>query len=280
MELRLACDPLLRSRMSPLLSFLAPSIPPSWRLTAASRHVRPLMPLLSRHGNSNFHTTARQHADSSSIAADLDSLEDKPRPKPKQLSRSPSSQRRPRDDILENQLESLLDSTFDTANSAKRNPSAPPDESSAAMIEAAFQSSTRTRDPSKYYQDIARKMQFPLQEMTGAGTPKIVSRDAYRTLENTQKTPKRAIRTVRSRPTVGRTIEVIPEKGVDLGRALKNLEVSCAVNRVRQDVMRQRFHERPGMKRKRLKSERWRKLFKESFRATVMRVKEMRRKGW
>lgn len=237
-----------------------------------------LIPQSPRCSSSSFHTSARQRADSSSTAADLDFLEGKP--KPKQMSRSPSSQRRPTDDILANQLDSLLDSTFDTPNPAKRKPSATADESSATMIETAYQNSIRTRDPGKYYQDISRKMQFPPQEMTGASSPRSVSRDAYRTLEITQKKTKRAVRTVRSRPAVGRTIEVIPEKGVDFGRALKNLEVSCAVNRVRQDVMRQRFHERPGMKRKRLKSERWRKMFKESFRATVMRVKEMRRKGW
>ena len=116
--------------------------------------------------------------------------------------------------------------------------------------------------------------------MISAGATGPASRDAYRTLENTEKKAERAPRTVRSRPSVGRTIEVIPERGVDFGRALRNLEISCAVNRVKQDLSRQRFHERPGLKRKRLKSERWRKMFKESFRATVMRVKEMRRKGW
>lgn len=277
MELRLVSNPLLRSRTSPLLSFLAPSLPPPWGSTTASRHVRLLMPSSLRHTSSRFHTAARQQAESSSKTADLDFLEDISRPKPKPLSRSSSSQKRPRDDILENQLDKLLDSTFHTPNLAKRNASEPADESSAALIDAAFQNSVRTRDPKKYYQEIARRMQFP---PTSAGTPGIVSRDVYRTLENTQKTPKRAKRTVRSRPSVGRTIEVVPEKGVDFGRALRNLGVSCSVNKVKQDLARQRFHERPGMKKKRLKSERWRKMFKQSFQATVMRVKEMRRKGW
>ena len=239
------------------------------------------MPKSLRSTKWSFHTTARGRVDeSSSTAADLDFLEEKPRPKPKQTFPSPASQRRPKDDILGSQLDSLLDATFQTPDLAQRKSSAPPDETSATLIEAAFQKSIRTLDPGKYYQEIARKMQFPSGEMTSAVTSGSASRDAYRTLEYTQKKAKRATRTVRSRPTVGRTIEVIPEKGVDFGRALRNLEISCAVNRVRQDLSRQRFHERPGLKRKRLKSERWRKLFKESFRATVMRVKEMRRKGW
>lgn len=266
--------------MPPLLSFLTPSIPPRWRSTTTSRQVLLLMPNSLRSKSSSFHTTVRRRAESSSTAADLDFLEDKPRPKPKQTFPSPASQRRPSDDILGSQLDNLLDATFPTPDLAQRKSSAPPEESSATIIETAFQNSFRTRDPGKYYQEIARKMQFPSGEKTSAGSPGTASRDAYRTLEYTQKKAKRATRTVRSRPTVGRTIEVIPEKGVDFGRALRNLEISCAVNRVRQDLSRQRFHERPGLKRKRLKSERWRKMFKESFRATVMRVKEMRRKGW
>lgn len=280
MELRLVNETLLRSRMSPLFTFLTPSIPPLWRSTTTPRQVLQLIPKSLNSTSSSFHTTARGRVESSSTAADLDFLEDKPRPKPKQTLPSPASQRRPRNDIIGSQLDSLLDATFPTPDLAQRKSSAPPDETSATIIETAFQNSMRTRDPGKYYQEIARKMQFPSGEMTSTSTAGTASRDAYRTLEYTQKKAKRATRTVRSRPTVGRTIEVIPEKGVDFGRALRNLEISCAVNRVRQDLSRQRFHERPGLKRKRLKSERWRKMFKESFRATVMRVKEMRRKGW
>ena len=280
MELRLVTDPLLRTQMSPLLSFLTPSIPPRWRSTTALRQVRLLMPSSPRCTASNFHTTARKRAETSSTAADLDFLEDKSRPKPKQTFTSSSSRRKSMDDVLGSQLDSLLDSTFPIPNPAKRNPSKTADDSSATMIENAFRSSFHTRDPDKHYQDIAQKMQFPSQEVTSAGTPRSVFRDAYRGLENIQKAPKRAIRTVRSRPTVGRTIEVVPERGVDFGRALRNLDISCAFNRVKQDLSRQRFHERPGLKRKRLKSERWRKMFKESFRATVMRVRDMTRKGW
>ena len=280
MELRLFGDPLLRSRTSPFLPFLTPSTSQLWRSTTASRQMRLLMPQSLRYTSSKFHTTSCQRAESSSTAGDLDFLEDETQSKPQQNSRPPYSQRRPADDKLESRLDSLLNSTFPTPNPARRRPSRSADESSETMIETAFRNSIRTRDPDKHYQEIARKMQFPTQEMTSGGSPGIVSRDAYRTLGNTQKTPKRATRTVRSRPSVGRTIEVDPKKGVDFGRALRNLEISCSVNRVNKDLQRQRFHERPGLKRKRLKSERWRKMFKESFRATVLRVKEMRRKGW
>ena len=81
-------------------------------------------------------------------------------------------------------------------------------------------------------------------------------------------------------PSVGRSVTVEPEKGVDLGRAFRSLDMNCARNTVKGDFMRQRFHERPGLKRKRLRSTRWRKRFKEGFRAMVSKVEEMRRSGW
>ena len=253
MELRLVSDPLLRSRTSPSLSFLTLPTPPLWRLTTVSRQMQPLLPFSLRFTSSKFHTAARQRAESSSRTADIDFLEDLSRPK------------HHTDDIPRNQINRLLDSSFPTSSPAKRNPSK---ESSGDVIEEAFRNANARRDPVKNYQTIAQKMQFPSFV------------DGDRTFENIRTTAKRAKRTVRSRPAVGRTIEVVPEKGVDFGRALRNLGMSCALNQVKQNLARQRYHERPGMKRKRLKRERWRKMFKESFRATVMRVKEMRRKGW
>lgn len=281
MELRRICDPLLRPRMSPLLSCLAPSVPPLWRSRTASRQVLSRMPILARGRGWKIHTTACQRAQSSSSTADLDFLRgDKRRPKPETL-RSPSPQNRPTDEVLKKQLDSLLGSTFNTPNPTKRDPTNAAEEPpSDVMIETAYRNSMRNREPDKSYHDIARKMQFPSQDPAGADRLTPFSQDPNQILGNTRKAAKRAKRTVRSRPAVGRTIEVLPDRGVDVGRALRNLDIACATNKVRQDLSRQRFHERPGMKRKRLKSERWRRRFKESFRATVMRVKEMRRKGW
>ena len=281
MESRLLSDALLRSRMSPLLSFLAPSISLLSRSVMASPQTRLLMPKSPRCRTSNLHTTSSsQRAESSTSDADLDFLKDKPESKPRQIFRAPFPPKRRPDDVVGNQLDTLLGSTFRSPSLAKRRPSERADESSDVMMETAYQNSIRSRDPSVYQHNIAENMLFPPQGTVGAGEPTNISHDAYRTLENTQRLPKRAKRTVRSRPAVGRTIEVNPDRGMDVGRALRSLDIACAVNKVRQDQSRQRFHERPGMKRKRLESERWRKMFKESFRATVMRVKEMRRKGW
>ncbi|KAK5138114.1 hypothetical protein LTR08_004809 [Meristemomyces frigidus] len=78
--------------------------------------------------------------------------------------------------------------------------------------------------------------------------------------------------------SVGRRIEV--QGNIDSARAFRQLEMRCARNSVRRDFGRQRFHERPGLKRKRLKGERWRRRFREGFRGVVALVGKMRRQGW
>jgi len=80
------------------------------------------------------------------------------------------------------------------------------------------------------------------------------------------------------KPSLGRSIDITSK--IDVGRGFRLLEQSCARNKVRSDFTKQRFHERPGMKRKRLGRERWRRKFMEGFKATIGRVKQMRRQGW
>jgi len=86
--------------------------------------------------------------------------------------------------------------------------------------------------------------------------------------------------TIKLGPSVGRTVAIEPNKGVDLGRGFRMLEMLCARNKVRTEFKRQRFHERPGLKRKRLKSERWRRRFREGFKAVVQRVERLKKQGW
>lgn len=86
--------------------------------------------------------------------------------------------------------------------------------------------------------------------------------------------------TFRIGPGLGRTVTVQAEKGMDVARAFAMVNIKCNANSVRQDMNAQRFHERPGVRRKRLGMLRWRRRFKEAFRATVRRVEDMRRKGW
>jgi small subunit ribosomal protein MRP21 len=79
-------------------------------------------------------------------------------------------------------------------------------------------------------------------------------------------------------PSTGRTVHI--GAGIDVGRGFRLLEQSCARNRVKRDANTQRFHERPGLKRKRLRRERWRRKFMEGFKATVGRVKQLKNQGW
>jgi len=173
---------------------------------------------------------------------------------------------------------------LDVPTRTSRQPYKPPTDSSASMMDASFKAS-------QYYESgargdrspgsLSRLMNFP--NSPGAETssdPNDFLSDQRSSRQLHLLEARRAKRSIRSRPSLGRTIDVDPDRGADFGRALRRLEILCAVNRVRADQNRQRFHERPGMKKKRLKSERWRRLFRESFRATVGRVKEMRRKGW
>jgi small subunit ribosomal protein MRP21 len=78
----------------------------------------------------------------------------------------------------------------------------------------------------------------------------------------------------------GRTVDLDPAKGRDIVRGIFMLGGLVSRNKVRSDMAKQKFHERAGLKRKRLKSERWRARFRQEFDATVRRVSELTRKGW
>ena len=85
---------------------------------------------------------------------------------------------------------------------------------------------------------------------------------------------------VRLGPTLGRTVKVNPGRNIDVGRAFRQLEILCRKNAVRADFQRQRFHERGGLKRKRVRSERWRRTFMEGFKGMIALVKKMKKQGW
>ena len=80
------------------------------------------------------------------------------------------------------------------------------------------------------------------------------------------------------KPTLGRTVHITAN--TDIGRGIRLLEQSCTRNWVRKDFNKQRFHERGGLKRKRLVRERWRRRFMAGFKATIGRVKDLSRQGW
>jgi len=80
-------------------------------------------------------------------------------------------------------------------------------------------------------------------------------------------------------PSTGRSI-TIGATGIDVGRGFRLLEQACARNKIKSDANKQRFHERGGLKRKRLRRERWRRKFMDGFKATVGRVKQLKHQGW
>ena len=168
----------------------------------------------------------------------------------------------------------LLDDTF-----SKARPNPPPNRqssSSADLVENAFRDDLhRPEDESRASRQgsIFKNMQMP-----GETALDITTRRASQEVSARLKEPiPRNTATIKSRPSLGRTVDVTA-RGV--AAALQQLEGECRRNNVRTDQRRQRFHERPGLKRKRLKSERWRKRFKIAFKATVRKVQEMRKKGW
>ncbi|KAI0093645.1 hypothetical protein BDY19DRAFT_989200 [Irpex rosettiformis] len=74
----------------------------------------------------------------------------------------------------------------------------------------------------------------------------------------------------------GRTIPVI---GSDLGRAFDRLNTMMRQNNVSREVFRQDRHEKKGYKRRRLRSERWRRRFAHEVRKKVQLVNEIRARG-
>ena len=127
---------------------------------------------------------------------------------------------------------------------------------------------------------IHSQMEMPGQAPLDAAQNGARSLSRQNTTQSMTRIKPRATRTIESRPSVGRTIQLDPQRGINLERALRLLNQECNRNSIRKDQIRQRYHERPGSKRKRLKCEWWRARFNQGFRVMVLKVKAMRRKGW
>ena len=82
----------------------------------------------------------------------------------------------------------------------------------------------------------------------------------------------------RRKPETGKMVAV--RGTLDLGGALAVLGAQIAQNKLRETVRFQLEHERPGKRRKRLRSERWKKCFSEGFKAAVLRANQLSKMGW
>lgn len=95
---------------------------------------------------------------------------------------------------------------------------------------------------------------------------------------------------VHTRPTTGRTVFLHPGRGSaaakqglaadNASNAFRVLDRTVRDQKIKNLFYRQRFHERKGMKRKRLRMDRWRNRFKDGFKATASRVLELKKQGW
>lgn len=89
---------------------------------------------------------------------------------------------------------------------------------------------------------------------------------------------------VRTKPVTGRTVHVTgygsQTTGASAPGAISVLEGLVRRQKIKSKFNYQKFHERRGLKKKRLRSERWRNRFRTGFKATVMRVLELKRQGW
>jgi small subunit ribosomal protein MRP21 len=89
---------------------------------------------------------------------------------------------------------------------------------------------------------------------------------------------------IRAKPVTGRTVFIKERISVTSAPtpaiAFRMLGKMLREQNVKNKFFLQRFHERKGLKRKRLASLRWRSRFKTGFKHTVNRVLELKRQGW
>lgn len=177
---------------------------------------------------------------------------------------------------------SLLNVRYNSSNSS----SSTPPSSGATESKPQPLAAKPAAEPASDFDDILNKLDLN-QRPRGNPALKTTFMDSYNRIINNKNTrfPSRAAPPVRRvemklGPTLGRQIPVEPERGIDLGAALRKLGQTIGQNRVRQDSASQRFHVRKGMVRKQKKMQRWKKLFKVSFQDTVGKIQRMQAQGW
>ncbi|KAK2737708.1 hypothetical protein FQN55_000923 [Onygenales sp. PD_40] len=108
----------------------------------------------------------------------------------------------------------------------------------------------------------------------------VLASDVRRTVVDLPRARQQGQVDMRLTPSLGRTVPVDAKGGVDLARAFQQLEKKCRVNGVKNMAMAQRFYVRRGQMKKKLKRDRWAKLFKAGFKHTIDRCQRLRKQGW
>ena len=150
------------------------------------------------------------------------------------------------------------------------------------------QSTPPSQSPGNSYTDALNALSEAMRPATSKGTSSIYNELLFPSSTSPSKSPtlpfrpppRHEITHLRLSSRTGRTMEVFPNDPADLASKLRRLATTVIRNRIPQDFIKQRFHERPGLKRKRLRSQRWRAKFKWGFGSMVGKVAEMRRMGW
>lgn len=268
MELRHLGDSLLRKRPSQVLQFLAPSVSYTLMYAITNPSYDTIAGLsISKRPFASYSPLLQAYYSATAAAAPSD-------PDPRLISDKNSRERSEVRALLDESLPSP--SRYNTSDSKAPPNFAPrsytktvPFSSNINVVSSSDTMETHYRKRKTSYPGaIADNMHFT--------SPGHVSKDLVNSVTTVFK--PRAVRTIKSHPSVGRTVEI--NSGQDLSRALRKLEMQCNANNVRRDQILQRFHERPGLKRKRLARERWRSRFKEGFYAVLCKVRAMRKKGW
>ncbi|KAM3513449.1 hypothetical protein MY11210_002929 [Beauveria gryllotalpidicola] len=160
-------------------------------------------------------------------------------------------------------------------------PPPPPKSASAAAtnLPPPPPPSSDTTSPAHTYSATSKAVPFQL-DVTG-----ILSSKASDYGRSVQQEDPLARPRVRAVAATGRTIFVRnanpgPNSAPTVRSALAMLGRLVANQHVKSKYYSQRSHERKGLKRKRLASERWRSRFKVGFCAVYARVHELRKQGW
>ena len=82
---------------------------------------------------------------------------------------------------------------------------------------------------------------------------------------------------LRLKPTLGRYVDGLAG---DPGKGFRILESKCSANGVKMQERMQKTYVRKGQRRKQLRRQRWRAVFKGGFIAECDRIRRMRKQGW
>ncbi|KAM0697901.1 hypothetical protein Q7P36_002755 [Cladosporium allicinum] len=266
MDLMKARETMMRSSQS-IMPFLAHR-EPARRMAFVSRHCRAQPMNTSPSTSRSFATSMRrqQDDDSSSTASAVKSA-------PEQPARRPSVS-----DDISNILNSAMDGKKGTPTAPTARTSRFPsrDAQSTSSPARAQLTADKQQQSRSSVDDLMANFKLPQTRNTGRNVAASLNPRGNRSAPPPVPQPA----PMKLGPTLGRTVHVDNQRGIDVARAFRSMEIQVARNSVRKEFARQKFHERPGKKRKRLHSERWRKRFKIGFKATVKRVLKMRKQGW